>query len=151
MYNTRLANRFEKAKELWSVQGPISHYQHGRKYEDGQDTGVFLEWDEDCDDIAEYAKDMIHRHYGSISPRDPRIVQELETGLPLEHTTAGQSLSLTPASNPNSTSNPASSSSPAASGLEEENAEKPKQDTPKQEQPRQDLPNQDLPKQEGSA
>ena len=148
VYNTRLANRLEKVKELWSVQGPISHYQHGRKYEDGQDTGVFLEWDEDRDDIVEYAKDMIRRHYGSINPRDPRIVRELETGLSLEHTTAGQSLGLTPASTPNSASNPASSSSSAAPGPEEENTEKPKQDTPKQEQPRQDLPNQEPPKQE---
>ncbi|KAH6702147.1 hypothetical protein BKA61DRAFT_661511 [Leptodontidium sp. MPI-SDFR-AT-0119] len=132
-YNTRLANRLEK---------------HGRKYEDGQDTGVFLEWDDDRDDIVEYAKDMIHRHYGSINPRDPQIVQELGTGLPLEHTAAGQSLGLTPASTHNSTSNPASSSSSTAPGPEEENAEKPKQDSPKQDNPKQDNPKQDNPKQE---
>lgn len=142
VYNTRLANRLEKIKELWSAQGPISHYQHGRKYEYGQDTGVFLEWDEDRDDIAECAKDMIHRHYGSINPRDPRIIQELEKNLPLEHTAAGQSLRIPRASGPNSTSNLASSSS-AAPIPEEENAEK-----PKQEQSREDFPNQDPPKQE---
>lgn len=143
-YNTRLANLLEKVKELWSVQGPISHYQHGRKYEDGQDTGVCLEWEKDQNSIVEYAKDMIHRNYGYINPRDPRIVQELEAGRPLERTAAGRSLGLTRVF----TSNSASSSYSAAPGPEEEIVEKPKQDNTKQEQSREDLPNQGPPKQE---
>ncbi|KAF2802232.1 uncharacterized protein BDZ99DRAFT_482977 [Mytilinidion resinicola] len=112
--NTRLANRLEKVKELWSVHRPLRHYQHGREYEDGQDKGVFLDWEDDRDNIAEHAKDMVHRHYGHINPRDPRIVQDLATGLPLERTAAGQFLGLIPARAPDSTSKSNTSSSSAA-------------------------------------
>ncbi|ORY12719.1 hypothetical protein BCR34DRAFT_288083 [Clohesyomyces aquaticus] len=144
-YNARLSNLLEKVKELWSIQRPISHYQHGRKYEAGQDTGAFLEWDEDRDDIVDYAKDMIRRNYENISPRDPQIVQEIGIELTLEHTEAGRFLSQGPAYTPKSTSNSTSSSSTTPSP-EERSREERKQENPKQEKLRQDLPNQDSPK-----
>ncbi|KAH8699357.1 hypothetical protein GQ44DRAFT_764727 [Phaeosphaeriaceae sp. PMI808] len=139
-YNTRLANRLEKVKELWSVQGLIAHYQHGRKYEGEQDAGVSLEWDEDREEIAGYAKDMIHRHYGSINPRELLIVQQLGEGLPPKQTAAGQSLGLTAESTHKTTSSNASSPSSAVPEPEEQNAEKLKQDSFKEEPPKKDPP-----------
>lgn len=152
MYNNRLEAYIKEAGKLWSVQGPINHYQHGRKYENGQDTGEFLDWDEDRDDIVGYAKDMIDRHYGNIDSRDPQIIQELERVHPVECTAAGKSLGLTPASTtPSSTSNSDSLSFSAAPVLEGDNPEKPKQDASEQDPsdnpPKQDPPD-DPPKQD---
>jgi hypothetical protein len=139
-YNTRLASRHKKVKELWSVQGLIAHYQHGRKYKDDEDTGVSLEWDEDRDEIVEYAKDMIHRHYGSINPRELRIVQELGEGIPPEQTAAGQSLGLTAESTHKTTSNDASSPSSAVLEPEEQNTEKLKRGTFQDDPSKKDSP-----------
>ncbi|KAG4437231.1 hypothetical protein IFR05_007285 [Cadophora sp. M221] len=70
----------------------VKQYQHGRQYEDGNDTGESLRWHGDRDDIQRSAKMMISRHYGSIHPQHPRIVLELDAGIPLDKTAAGQFL-----------------------------------------------------------
>lgn len=140
-YGIRLANILEKVKELWSVQGIINHYQHGRKYQDGQDKGVFLQWDEDRKDIVEYAKDMIHRHYGVTGLRDPQIVRELRQDFLLEHTAAGKSLDFTRTQTPNSIPKLSSPYS-VASESGENIAEEPKQNTSKQGESKQNFPNQ---------
>ncbi|KAH7384608.1 hypothetical protein BKA66DRAFT_81711 [Pyrenochaeta sp. MPI-SDFR-AT-0127] len=139
LYDTRLANRLEKVKELWSVQGHITHYQHGRKYDGERDTGISLEWDKDRDEMAGYAKDMVLRHYGSINPREPRIVQDLRS-YTFEHTAAGQSLGLIPELTKESTLNLACSSSSAVLEPEEQNTEKLKQDSLTQEPSKEDPP-----------
>ena len=89
-----------------------------------------------------YAKDMIQRHYGDTSLRDPRIVQELGADLPFEHTAAGQYLGLVPASTASLAPNPASAYSSAAPGPGEVNGEKSKQEKLKQDLPNRGPPNQ---------
>lgn len=111
-------------------------------------TGEFPNWDENRDRIAECAKDMIHRHYRGVNPREPQIFQELGGGLPLEQTAAGHFLGLSPDSTPNSTSNPASSSSAGAPGREGENAKQPESPNSEEELPSQDMREQDEPDQE---
>lgn len=144
-YNARHANLLVEVGKVWSAPGRINHYKHGRKYEDGEDTGVYLKWYEDREAIAEYAKDMIHRRYGDNNPQDPRIIRELGPGPDLTRTTAGQFLGMTPTSSPGSTFGSASSASDAPRS-EEEFAQNHEQDIPKQEPPTEDRPEDTPPK-----
>lgn len=77
----------------------IKMYQHGRQYDAGQDTGRFLNWYEYRHEVAQCAKDMISRRYGGLGQErgsllTPKIIQELEDGVPVHYTDAGRLLEL---------------------------------------------------------
>jgi hypothetical protein len=106
----------------------LKQYQHGRRYNSfGEDVGECLKWRGDADDIKTYAKAMINAHYGRISPRDPRIVQELPENLPLWQTAAGAFLGIV---RPPSSSSSSSSASAASSDQPEATAPPPSTSEP---------------------
>jgi hypothetical protein len=64
-------------------------YQHGRRYRNGEDTGKFLKWRGDREEIVLHAKDMIYRRYGrKNTEKVPSFVRNLRNGILFQHTDA---------------------------------------------------------------
>jgi hypothetical protein len=88
----------------------LSLYQHGREYNsDGLDTGSFLNWFENRDQVAQHAKNMIARRYGGpATPENcivaPKVVLEVDANTPVHSMDAGKLLGLLPASFPTASS-----------------------------------------------
>ncbi|KAH7130111.1 hypothetical protein B0J11DRAFT_503912 [Dendryphion nanum] len=110
VFDTRLREHLGRCRGV--LGKGLKQYQHGRRYNaHGEDLGQCLKWRGNSEEIRGYAKAMIDRHYGSIDPRDPRIVQELSKNLPLHETEAGVFFGVTPPTS-SSSSSPASGSFP---------------------------------------
>lgn len=72
-------------------------YQHGRRYVNGEDTGEFLKWRGDREEVVRHVKDMIHRQCGSNNTtKVPSFVRELELDIPFQQTDAAKSLGVFP-------------------------------------------------------
>ncbi|KAL3453189.1 hypothetical protein BJX65DRAFT_302106 [Aspergillus insuetus] len=109
-YNKYLEGLKEKWEEIVHVEGgtDLTTYQHGRVYNAaGQDTRTNIDWFNDRARIARFGKEMVVRNYGqpsSISSKTlvPRIVRELDDGVPLPETAAGRLLGMSssPSSSP---------------------------------------------------
>jgi hypothetical protein len=109
-YNKYLEGLKEKWEETVHVEGEagLTTYQHGRVYNAaGQDTRTNIDWFSDRARIARFGKDMVERNYGqprsvSSSILVPRIVRELDDGVPLFETAAGRLLGMSssPSSSP---------------------------------------------------
>jgi hypothetical protein len=135
-FDEKLRGRLESWRRTLGQK--LKHYQHGRRYQNGNDTGVCLRWDGDKVDIKEYVKEMVSHHYGNINPHDPQIVQELVANRPQSETAAGQFLGLNTADDSFSTPTPPSSSSSASTT----SAPSPEVDDGNQDQDRDEHPRQ---------
>lgn len=95
MFNGQLDLLLRRWRDVVGIgQAKVKTYQHGRQYKAGQDTGEFLNWYDDRDEIAQHAKEMITRNFGGQPKRTPRIIQELEDSIPLYDTAAGRVLGM---------------------------------------------------------
>ena len=102
-FNQRLEYLRRNWQEGFNGQQP-NLYQHGREYHsDGLDTGRFVDWFENRDQIAQYGKNMIARRYGGrTAPKNcittPKVVLEVDANTPIHDMDAGKLLGLPPAS-----------------------------------------------------
>jgi hypothetical protein len=108
-FNQQLKSLRRNWQERFGGRQP-SLYQHGREYNsDGLDTGSFINWFENRDQVAQHGKNMIARRYGGpTTPKNciptPKVVLEVDANTPVHDMDAGKLLGLLPASFPSASS-----------------------------------------------
>ncbi|CEL08134.1 hypothetical protein ASPCAL11287 [Aspergillus calidoustus] len=130
-YNQYLESLKGKWAEAAHVEGgrDLKTYQHGRVYNAaGQDTRTNIDWFSDRARIARFGKEMVEKNYGQDNSSGtvvPRIVRELDDGVPLPETAAGMLLGMSCSSASSSSTSSIPSSSPAPGGQARSEPEQP--------------------------
>lgn len=95
-YNLQLEFLKDKWKQGIGAQ-ELKLYQHGREYNiAGLDTGTIINWFTNRERIAQHAKEMVVRNYGSPTTVSPQVVRDLDANTPIHETDAGKLLGLSP-------------------------------------------------------